>query len=149
MKIRFLKAKSWLIAAAAGLLGINVSCEPEPDMYGTPVGTFRISGKVTNPQGEPIEGIGVGNIYRYGDNEESVRFADTTGPDGQYALSTNGVAGATVELKFHDIDDSQHGHYRDQEVAVSASSSDFHGGDGNWNQGTADITKDVVMQPAE
>ena len=40
MKIKFLKAKHWLLLSLASLLGIALGCE-QPDMYGTPEGPYN------------------------------------------------------------------------------------------------------------
>lgn len=138
MKIKYLKLKNWMLMSLAGVLGITVSCGDEPDMYGTPEGTYHVSGRVTNPQGDPIEGIGVAG-----------HFGDTTDADGRYDVRIFGFPDSPSPLTFADIDGEQNGRYRDTVVQVMATRSEFHGGDGNWNEGTADITKDVTLQPAE
>ena len=46
MKIRFLKAKHWLLVALMGLMGLATSCteEDEPiDMYGCPPSEYNDS----------------------------------------------------------------------------------------------------------
>ena len=48
------------------------------------------------------------------------------------------------DINFDDIDGEQHGAYRDTVIYVK--SDNFHGGDGHWNQGTAEITQNVTMQ---
>ena len=143
MKIKYLKAKNWLLLSVGGLLSLNLaSCsqtheeEDEPCAYGCPEGIYHVTGTVTDPEGIPIEGIGVGEM-------------DTTDADGRYEVNVWGIPNCESDVPFTDIDGEQNGLYRDTVVQVSAPRSDFHGAQGEWNHGTADVTKDVIMQPVE
>ena len=151
MKIRFIKMKHWLLISLGGLLGLNVGCDSKLE-YGCPQGIYHVKGTVTDEKGNPLEGIGViqgsGMVTDGNDTILGIEYADTTGPDGRYELRLWCMPEEVAPVDFHDIDGDQHGLYRDTVVTVSAPASAFHGGDGEWNQGTAEITKDVVMHPA-
>ena len=154
MKIKYLKLKNWLLVSLGGLLGISMTgCEEIPLAceYGCPEGYYRVRGQVTNTKGEPISGIGVGQV-----NTESggvvlpdMRFQDTTDADGRYHVGFMAFPDDRVEVNFVDLDGPENVLYRDTTITVSAPQSAFHGGDGNWNYGTAEITQDVVLTPAE
>ena len=76
MKIRYLKLKNWLIAAMSGLLGLNLGCDKFfVEEYGCPEATYHLKGTVTNEDGQPIEGIGMGMAHIRSD-EDSVPKAN-------------------------------------------------------------------------
>ena len=148
MRIKYLKLKQWLLVSLGGLLGITLAgCDGfyGEEEYGCPEGTFHVMGTVTNEEGQPIAGIGIGKEY----DGECDNYCDTTDLDGRYELNIHGVPAYPEALRFADIDSAENGLYQDTTVVVSAPSSAFHGGDGDWNEGTADITKDVVMRRVE
>lgn len=154
MKVKYLKLKHWLLVSLGGLLGISMTgCEEIPLAceYGCPEGYYRVRGQVTNTKGEPIEGIEVASAYETADGYVMTDYEGlgTTGPDGRYDVRVHGMPGFAAHLGFRDIDGEQNGAYDDTVVSVSAPQSAFHGGDGNWNYGTAEITQDVTLTPAE
>jgi putative lipoprotein (rSAM/lipoprotein system) len=143
MKIEYLKLKKWLLVSLGGLLGINmVACGGEE--YGCPEGTYHVRGTVTNEEGDPIEGIGVGK--RYLEEWPEFEYYDTTDSDGRYDVRILCDPGEPSQIEIVDIDAEQHGHYRDTVVTVVAGGNAFHGGDGNWYAGTANIEKDITLQ---
>ena len=155
MKIKYLKLKHWLLVSLGGLLGFSFAgCDDFPygtEKYGCPEATYHVKGTVTNEKGDPIEGIEVAQAY----DSAGVRYVmlehsglGTTNPDGRYNVSLYGMPGQEVAIGFRDIDGDLNGRYRDTVITVSAPREDFHGGDGEWNYGTAEITQDVVMRPA-
>lgn len=152
MKIKYLKLKSWLIVALGGLVGINFSCDKHgfwdddaPNAYGCPTMNFyhyNVNGTVTNEQGQPIAGIGV----RLAEDEEyGYWYRDTTDADGRYSLNYTRTYIDNSYIRFDDIDGVENGNYQDTVATVEVSASDFHGGDGNQDRGTADITQNMVM----
>ena len=154
MKIRFLTVKSWLIASIGALLGINLAgCDEEwgTEEYGCPQGIYRVKGTVTDVNGAPLAGIGVGRVYTESGGEvlPDMRFQDTTDADGRYEVSRPALPNDRMNVDFVDVDGPDNGLYRDTTVTVSAPNSAFHGGDGNWNYGTAEITQNVTLKPAE
>ncbi|MBR6844867.1 MAG: radical SAM-associated putative lipoprotein [Bacteroidales bacterium] len=150
MKIKYLKLKNWLLVSLGGLLGISLTgCDKLPGgecEYGCPEGIYHVKGTVTNEKGEPIAGIGVGRKETVTVEEglPAFKYLDTTGTDGRYDVSVYCFPSAEKDINFDDIDGEQHGAYRDTVIYVK--SDNFHGGDGHWNQGTAEITQNVTMQ---
>lgn len=147
MKIKYLKLKNWLLVTLGGLLGLSmtgcgVSCE-----YGCPEGTYYVKGTVTNSKGEPVAGIGVGQVYSVADKtvKPDMRVQDTTDADGRFHVGFFALPDNQVNVNFVDIDGLENSLYRDTTIAVSAPASEFHGGDGDWNYGIADINLDVML----
>ena len=148
MKIRYLRLKHWLLATLGGLLGLTASgCIPACE-YGCPEGYYHVKGVVTNEKGDPIEGIEVATAYETQEGYEMLEYSGlgTTGPDGRYNVNVYGLPGIASHFGFRDIDGEQNGTYSDTIVEVSAPREAFHGGDGDWNHGTAEITKDITLK---
>ncbi len=154
MKIKYLKLKNWLLVSLGGLLGFNLaSCDDFPygtEEYGCPMGVYHVKGTVTDVDGNPIEGIEVVQAY----DSAGVRYVmtehlGTAGPDGRYDVNIYGMPNYESAIGFRDIDGEQHGRYRDTIISVSAPRSAFYGGNGNWDEGTAEITQDIVLQRIE
>lgn len=154
MKIKYLKLKNWLLVSLGGLLGISMTgCDDgfSVAMYGCPEGFYSVKGTVTDSKGNPVSGIGVGQVYPESGGVvlPDMRFQDTTDADGRYHVGFMAFPDDRVEVNFVDLDGQENGLYRDTTITVSAPQSAFHGGDGNWKYGTAEITQDVVLTPAE
>lgn len=135
MRIRYLKLRSWLLAALAGVMGISFSnCEK----YGCPEADYHVKGTVTNEKGQPIAGIAVGYSQ------------DTTGPDGRYAVDFNDAApGEPLSIKFKDIDGSENGSYSDTVVVVPTENvqlANAPGSHSEWYEGEATITRNVILK---
>lgn len=138
MKIKFIKIRKLLIAALAGLLGINAtSCAKYGTIYadyGCPEADFDISGHVTDKGGNPIEGIEV----------KHYDCSDTTDAYGYYHIPKHReFPDAEVPIDFRDADGDEHGAYSDTTVIVKVNHSEYRGGDDNWYEGT--LTKEVNM----
>lgn len=138
MKMKFLKVRQLMIAAMAGLLGVNYGCTTCE--YGCPEADFDISGHVTDKAGNPIEGIEVEHLYR----------ADTTDADGYYHMPKySGFPEREIHISFTDADGDEHGAYRDTVVTVMVDRDEYRGGDGNWYEGTLTKVVDVTLEPKD
>lgn len=96
--------KENLLLMAASLLGFGTACDKEEQtlvMYGTPYNNYRVKGTVTDPDGNPIEGIEV-----CGNN--SPETAVLTGADGSFEIAGRSI-GQSVKLGFTDIDGPDNG----------------------------------------
>lgn len=129
MKIKYLKAKHWLLMSLGGLLGITLGCE-QPDMYGCPCTIFRVKGVVVNEDGNPIEGIGVGSKPMTQTSSDGVvmpgiEYRDTTDSNGQFDVAYEDFPDVkNIKVDFHDIDEN--GYYAPKEVSVSFQGTEFH-----------------------
>ena len=148
MKIKYLKLKSWLLVSLGGLLGINVGCNMSME-YGTPEAHYQVKGTVANEQGDPIEGIGVGEVRRWVEEAGEVQFCgykDTTDAEGRYKVDFDRVfPRQPLSLDFHDIDGAENGNYNDTTVTISTESVTLTGGNGHWYEGEGTVTQNVTM----
>lgn len=148
MKIKYLKLKSWLLVSLGGLLGINVGCNMSME-YGTPEAHYQVKGTVANEQGEPIEGIGVGEVRRWIEEAGEVQFCgykDTTDAEGRYKVDFDrAFPRQPLSLDFHDIDGAENGNYNDTTVTINTESVELTGGDGHWYEGEGTVIQNVVM----
>lgn len=143
MKDLFLK----LCRALIPLFGVTtaISCDNVilgPDMYGSPVMEFRITGKVVDSMtGEPVKGIAVTNA----DPELMWESADTafTSADGSFDVRGYDFPSEKRLLKFTDVDGEENGRYFTDDVEVSLVKTET--GDGHWFSGVY-IAEDVLVR---
>ena len=153
MKIKYLKLKNWLLVTLGGLLGINLAgCEKIFNTaceYGTPEATYHVLGTVTNADGQPIPGIGVGRYNPWDEEADtlmSARYHDTTDADGRYSVTYSWwFPGENIDVGFFDTDGTENGNYQDTIVTVKTSGVPTIGGDG-WYDGEGFIKLDVTMK---
>lgn len=75
--------KRRVLLAILSLLGFATACKEEMvEMYDTPRADFRVRGRVTDPDGQPVPGIEVSNRF----DEKKV----LSNADGHYDLSGGG-----------------------------------------------------------
>ena len=154
MKIKYLKLKNWLYVALGGMLGINLSCDKTPPLaceYGVPEATYTVKGKVTDSNQHPVAGIEVriGN-NSFDNNDYSYSNETLTDDNGRYEISTYHFPNIdTMYVQFRDIDSTANGHYADTVVTVLFKDAEFSGASGNWNYGSATVTKDVQLRRIE
>ena len=141
-KIKYHKLKHWLLATAAGLLGVNVGCD-FPVEYGCPTADYEVKGRVATQDDVPINGAEVSLDEKY-----YFYTSDTTDADGRYYIQFSKVPidGDTLKVYFSDIDGEANGHYADTTVKVVFNPSDLHGGDGHWYEGHAAKEVDVKLR---
>ncbi len=131
MKPKLKKSFSYFIL---GLLGFSTACHQTLVMYGTPppIDT-RVSGKVTDVDGNPIQGIQVGGYNR----------TVLTSADGSYEIS--GESFQTIRLIFTDIDGPDNG----GEFAGQSFTGTFTEADRTGDRSFERTGIDVTMQPEE
>lgn len=139
MKKRTFSLKNWLLAAATGLLGINVGCHSFAAMYGTPWAEFEVKGRVTNQHGEPIQGI---SVSAYTDTV-------TSNAAGRYDLTFSNVPWGDIPLHVKDVDGTENGSYQDTVVNIPLDEVQYEDGDNDWYMGHATINQDIVLKVQE
>ena len=142
MNKKTIKMRRLLLAAMAGVLGVNYGCDSYEFQaeYGCPSADFDISGQVTDKNGNPVEGIEV-NPRRY-------NLLDTTDADGYYHLPKhNAFPDQQISIAFRDVDSNEHGAYRDTTVVVPVEHNEYRGGDGHWYEGTLTKEVNVTLEP--
>ena len=148
-KIRFWYFKKFnsmigLLLSILGFSSVCVSCATdygaEPDEYGVPYATFKVSGKVeSSDTSEPIKNIRI--ILAYQDTA----YTDI---NGNYEISSTTEGSEKIPISFEDIDGDQNGRYSPSDTIVDFSDSEFTGRDG-WYIGTAEEDLDVKLDKEE
>lgn len=104
---------------------------------------YSVKGKVTEPNGNPIQGIKVDMIWF---------STTTTSDDGSYSMKARVepyYPAETVNVAFTDIDSTENGLYKNDTIPVVFNYSDLTGGDGHWYEGSATKTLNVTLQRVE
>lgn len=185
MKIRYLKVKNWLFATLLGAIGFT-ACnsskntvkqqpqdEPEDDvvvaprpeviaMYGVPTIDYRVSGTVTNEQGEPLKGMQVVLLNNtinadadsiYGNPEyinNYVREAsDTTDVNGAFETHVKDMPSESVRLLVRDRDGEANGLYENVMIEIPVSQDDVKDQGQGWLLGTAEKNVTVKVKKIE
>lgn len=148
VKTRFLKIISAVLGGILSLFGISAYCMPAE--YGTPTAEYTFKGKVTSSStGAPIPGVKVTvdstAIYDY-----ALFGSILTDENGDYKiLEDYGGApdGKVVYIRARDVDGELNGIFDDAQKSHTIKETDFSGGDGSWNEGSATATIDIQMDP--
>ncbi len=183
MKIRFLKLKNWLLMTAMGLLGMTACHSPkeatkgtqppldpkdpvvEPDarnfavMYGVPQMDFRLSGRVVDAEGRPVEGmqvvlvnqtIDISPDYMQEDNPHVQQYlrsaSDTTDAEGRFEASVRDVPVESQRVIVRDIDGEKGGSYQSQMLEVKFGPEDQTEQGSKWYQGQRSKEVEIVVE---
>ena len=122
--------KEKLLLAAASLLGFATACDNKRtvDMYGAPYLDYKVKGKVTDREGNPIKGIEVSSQDASPVTSES---------DGSYELSGREWSFRQTTLTFTDIDGPENGgEFADRKVTVEFTEADRTEKGKGWHEGT-------------
>ena len=127
MKDLIVRVSAWLLCLIG--FGSSVACSPGmvADEYGSPCASYEVKGKVTDQQGEPIQGIQV----RCGAMYDEPVYTDS---DGSYQLSGGGFPREKIEVEFKDVDGEENGGAFAART-VSAETVQVQEGAGNWDFG--------------
>lgn len=111
-------------------------------MYGTPMVTFSVKGRVTDMEGEPIEGIRVKVDYME-------KFTDSLGKFDLKNIQTFGFGEERFlykQLEVQDVDGEKNGSFKDREIKVQFIRNN-NNLSGAWHFGNYDAPDiDVVLQ---
>jgi putative lipoprotein (rSAM/lipoprotein system) len=132
---------SKLSAISLATLGIASSCKKViyQAMYGVPSAQYIIEGTTVSAKNNlPIAGLRVVSEYdtSFSDNEGIFKIQRSE-------IETN----LAIPLKFDDTDGTSNGEYLSKDTTIQFKSSDFSGGDGSWDEGTAQKNVIVKIQP--
>jgi len=147
IKFTFLKSLSAIIAFLLSIFG--VSCLLAPDEYGCPSAEYTFKGKVTSSStGTPIPGIKVtvdsSAVY------DSFAQSILTDESGAYEIIVDygGIPEENiVYIRALDVDGELNGSFDDAQKPHTIKATDFSGGDGSWDKGSATATIDIQMDP--
>lgn len=132
--------KNQLLLFLLGLLGFSACTSTEE--YGSPHADYRVSGKVTTPDGTPIPGI---EVSRWEERKETV-----TSNQGNYLIDENEFW-YLESLTFTDPDGPANGgEFEEKTVPVEFTDADrIRRGDGSWYTGAYAKTVDVILERKE
>lgn len=140
MKDLIVRVSAWLLCLIG--FGSSVACSPGmvADEYGSPYASYEVKGKVTDQQGEPVQGIQVTCDAMYVQ-------AVFTGADGSYLLSGAGFPREKIEVEFKDVDGEENGGAFAVKT-VSAQTVQVQEGDDRWDFGTyaAEVNAELSLQ---
>ena len=121
-------------------------------MYGMPIGSYKINGNIVNATSKQvIPNIQISTLMLQGTDTENGFSLDTVYSDinGKFVIEWQEVPlDLTFVMKAEDIDGQENGLYLEQKASLSFSESDLSGGDGSWDQGSAEksITIEINEQ---
>lgn len=151
MKKSILETSNRIYGIIIGLLGFSLGCQScgqQADMYGsptveygTPMATYIFSGKVTNADKAPIEGIEI----TVKDAKNPVN--QLTDKSGSYKLEYTDYPKANVEITYKDIDGAKNGgEFEEYTEKIGLKDADFTGGSGSWYEGEVKKSINIVME---
>jgi len=162
---KLISGTNWALVGILSILGFS-GCDDVDDggggmvEYGTPVASFKVSGKVTDNNGDGLLGIQV-TVPKVDHCQRTtasfipdhpvipVEVRDTlyTKADGRFEYKYSGFPTDTVriQMKFEDV---QASNYAAGSTAVSFLVSDLDGGQG-WNQGNAEKEIEIKLKEKE
>ena len=127
--------KEKFLLMAASLLGFATACnnsedQRQPVMYGTPYNNYKVKGKVTDKDGNPIKGIEVrSNAYR-------PKPEAATAADGTYELTGKGIFN-TAQITFTDTDGPANGgDFATKTVDIEFTEAERTAKGEGWDQGS-------------
>lgn len=140
-KYSFLIKQNVILTFVVSLLGFMPACHHTE--YGVPTAEFILNGKVKSANtNQPIENIKVSSNGNY--NNPFV----FTNSEGIFSIHFNGDAYTkNYNYKFQDTDSLQNVNYKDKDTVISFEGIALTGGDGKWNEGIAEKTVDILLEP--
>ena len=121
-----LKGFNWILAGLLSLLGFSVTSCGATDEYGSPYAEYELKGKVTNMNGDPIQGIEL----NYGGKSPQ------TQKDGSYDIKFEDSPMGIVRIIAKDIDGPENGSFETDSIDVKIEG--FEGGK-SWFHGKAEV----------
>ncbi len=147
---------SRLVIVSVSFVGFLTGCDiiggGAVAMYGMPIGSYKINGNIVNATSKQvIPNIQISTLMLQGTDTENGFSLDTVYSDinGKFVIEWQEVPlDLTFVMKAEDIDGQENGLYLEQKASLSFSESDLSGGDGSWDQGSAEksITIEINEQ---
>ena len=116
--------------------------------YGTPSAYYIIKGNVVSAKdNSPVKGIRV--VAKTADLWIKVDTVKTDASGNYSAKISAFETKLQVNLSYSDVDGLENGTFQPLDSLVSFTNAKFTGGDGNWNQGTAEAIVNIKMKPKQ
>ena len=136
-----LKGFNWILAGLLSLLGFSVTSCGATDEYGSPYAEYELKGKVTDMNGDPIQGIEInyGGIYKNvlsPSHISEIYKSPQTQKDGSYDIKFEDSPMGIVRIIAKDIDGPENGSFETDSIDVKI--EEFEGGK-SWFHGKAKV----------
>ena len=136
-----LKDFNWILAGLLSLLGFSVTSCGATDEYGSPYAEYELKGKVTNMNGDPIQGIelnygGIYNNVLFSSYISEMYKSPQTQKDGSYDIKFEDSPMGIVRIIAKDIDGPENGSFETDSIDVKIEG--FEGGK-SWFHGKAEV----------
>ena len=136
-----LKGFNWILAGLLSLLGFSVTSCGATDEYGSPYAEYELKGKVTNMNGDPIQGIelnygGIYNNVLFSSYISEMYKSPQTQKDGSYDIKFEDSPMGIVRIIAKDIDGPENGSFETDSIDVKIEG--FEGGK-SWFNGKAEV----------
>ena len=137
-----LKGFNWILAGLLSLLGFSVTSCGATDEYGSPYAEYELKGKVTDMNGDPIQGIEInyGGIYNNvlsPSHISEIYKSPQTQKDGSYDIKFEDSPMGIVRIIAKDIDGPENGSFETDSIDVKI--EEFEGGK-SWFHGKAKVS---------
>ena len=118
-----LKGFNWILAGLLSLLGFSVTSCGATDEYGSPYAEYELKGKVTNMNGDPIQGIelnygGIYNNVLFSSYISEMYKSPQTQKDGSYDIKFEDSPMGIVRIIAKDIDGPENGSFETDSIDV-------------------------------
>lgn len=139
---------SRIITGLLALLGF-AACEPGNGRveYGQPHADFEVKGKVTDVDGDPIQGIKIS--AKWADAYDYHNPSVTTDSSGKYTLNDPywWPDSGEIEVIAEDVDGEENGgSFATKIETITVKDSDYTGGSGGWYEGKLSKTADFTLE---
>ena len=157
---KLIRGTNWALAGILSLLGFT-GCGKDDNgggeisvEYGVPSANFKVLGRVTNEQGQPLGGMRVvasevTTIWDKGPEQcYSGLLRDTvyTASDGSFVREYSLFPADSVYIHMKIEDSAEPSVYDSDSVTVGFAKGDLKGGDNHWFKGEAEKVIDVKLK---
>ena len=157
---KLIRGTNWALAGLLSLLGFT-GCGKDDNgggeisvEYGVPSSNFKVLGRVTNEQGQPLGGMRVvasevTTIWGKGPEQcYSGLLRDTvyTASDGSFVREYSLFPADSVYIHMKIEDTAEPSVYDSDSIAVGFAKGDLKGGDNRWFEGAAEKEVNVTLK---
>ena len=157
---KLIRGTNWALAGLLSLLGFT-GCGKDDNggggvsvEYGVPSANFKVLGRVTNEQGQPLGGMRVSAsnvtaVWGKGPDQRNVHLlCDTvyTASDGSFVGNYNTFPADSVYIHMKIEDSAEPSVYDSDSIAVGFAKGDLKGDDRGWYLGAAEKQINVTLK---
>ena len=157
---KLIRGTNWALAGLLSLLGFT-GCGKDDNggggmrvEYGVPSANFKVLGRVTNEQGQPLGGMRVvasdaTTVWGKGPDQRNVHLLrDTvyTASDGTFVGIYSAIPADSVYIHMKVEDPTARSAYESDSVTVGFAEKNLKGGDTYWYRGAAEKQINVTLK---